>query len=252
MAKAVSWSDDQYWATCGKWGEVIDWGEEEELCSPAESPSDQADGSIVSHTRKPIAKAVSWTDDVYWAAWDKWEEIICWGDGEECFPVTAPTNQPGRDKRLDAHGLEAFVLNKRTISIKPADDHQDRLKVGAVLVDLCQFDLYDVNQSNVNFEIVEVQIGEVILEETAERGFDSAVELEIMDVEIEVVDSEFQLNAVNWDIAETKVDKLSVEHLNVNDPEAGSVKVSTSIGNAVKVPLQTGHGKQKKGKNRQN
>ncbi|XP_048832033.1 uncharacterized protein LOC125708507 [Brienomyrus brachyistius] len=230
IAKAVSWSNDRYWATWDKWMEVIDWEDEEELCSPAESPSDQADRSIVSHTRKPIAKAVSWTDDVYWAAWDKWDEIICWGE-EECSPATPPINQPGRDKGLDMHGLEVFLLNERTVSIKPADDHQDRLKIGAVVVDLCQFELDGVNDK---FEIVEIQIGEVKLEETAERGFNSEFELEIMDVEIEVVDSEFQLNALNWEIAGTKVDKL-VEHLNINNLEAGSVKVSTSNGNVVYV-----------------
>lgn len=144
------------------------------------------------------------------------------------------------------------MLNERTVSIKPADDHQDRLKMGALLVNLCQFELDDVNQSNGIFEIVGIEIGEVRLEETAERGFNSVFQLEIMDVEMKVVDSEFQLNALNWDIAETKVDKLLVDHLNINDLEAGSVKASTSNGNVVKVPLQTTHGKQKKGKNRQN
>ncbi|XP_048874994.1 uncharacterized protein LOC125745812 [Brienomyrus brachyistius] len=232
IAKAVSWSNDRYWATWDKWMEVIDWEDEEELCSPAESPSDQADRSIVSHTRKPIAKAVSWTDDVYWAAWDKWDEIICWGEEGECSPATPPINQPGRDKGLDMHGLEVFLLNERTVSIKPADDHQDNMKIGAVVVDLCQFELDGVNDK---FEIVEIQIGEVKLEETAERGFNSEFELEIMDVEIEVVDSEFQLNALNWEIAGTKVDKLLVEHLNINNLEAGSVKVSTSNGNVVYV-----------------
>ncbi|XP_048855974.1 uncharacterized protein LOC125723412 isoform X1 [Brienomyrus brachyistius] len=238
MEKAVCWSDDRYWATWDKWGEVIDWGDEKELCSPAESPSDQADSSTESHSRRRIAKAVSWTDDAYWAAWDKWEEIICWGDEEECSQVTPPTSQLGRDEGIDVHGLEAFVMNNRTISIKPVDNHRDSLEIGAVLVDLCQFDLEYLDQSKFDFEIVQVQIGEVKVEETREKAFEKAFELEIVDVAVEVINSEFQLNAINLDIVETKVDKLLLEELIVGDLEAGNVKVSVSNGNVVKVPLR--------------
>lgn len=39
-----------------------------------------------------MEKAASWNDYEYWAAWDKWDEVIDWGD-EESLPTTPPTNQ---------------------------------------------------------------------------------------------------------------------------------------------------------------
>ncbi|XP_072564351.1 uncharacterized protein [Paramormyrops kingsleyae] len=48
--------------------------------------------------RMRIARAVSWTNDQYWGAWDLWDEVIDWGDKEgleEYSPATPPTVQTG-------------------------------------------------------------------------------------------------------------------------------------------------------------
>lgn len=105
--------------------------------------------------------------------------------------------------------------------------------IAALLVDLWQFEVDNVNLCGVKFEIVEIQIGEVKVEETTEKACDTAVAVEIIDVAVEV-DSEFQLNAINLDIPETKVNGWFVEELSINDLEA-DVKVSISNGRVVKV-----------------
>ncbi|XP_072564347.1 uncharacterized protein [Paramormyrops kingsleyae] len=48
--------------------------------------------------RMRIARAVSWTNDQYWGAWDLWDEVIDWGGKEgleEYSPATPPTVQTG-------------------------------------------------------------------------------------------------------------------------------------------------------------
>ncbi|XP_048858896.1 uncharacterized protein LOC125726516 isoform X2 [Brienomyrus brachyistius] len=47
----------------------------------------------MASTRR-MEKAVDWTDDKYWAAWDKWDEVIDWGD-EKSSPTTPPSIQAG-------------------------------------------------------------------------------------------------------------------------------------------------------------
>ncbi|XP_048857649.1 uncharacterized protein LOC125725073 [Brienomyrus brachyistius] len=225
MLKAVDWTDDDYWAAWDKWHEVIDWEDDTEECSPERPPSDQAQrntSSTPGEQRK-----------------------------EECSPPTPTPNNMETCIEANTCHVEVVDLNRGTIRIQLPKHCQDQLQIEALLLDICQVELQNLNHSEIQFEIEELDIGEVVVDGTQD-GATSTFEVEIVDIKVEVADKEWE-HKVKVESPPTLFCEATVEEVGLDDPDTGKVVVS-ACGTVVNVPLPTtcGRRKRKKKKRRRN
>ncbi|XP_072565338.1 uncharacterized protein [Paramormyrops kingsleyae] len=244
-----------------------------------------------------MEKAVSWTDDKYWQAWDKWDEVIEWEDEEKSSSTTLPHNQASSSNGgLDAgmaeaeqESLQLYYRNKKKKSRKtknqtpaaeerrgevglsePKEEAEGDMKlhqveggkinikltdeknvnIGDIDIEIGLRELQEFLKGDAHFDIVGLEIGNVIVEVIEDEGLETELSVEVTEVEVVNCDG-FPMNDVAMEICDMQMEKVLLKQDNLHVNKAGKVKVAAIGGNVVEVPLKTSRTCRRKKKRRQ-
>ncbi|XP_072573347.1 uncharacterized protein [Paramormyrops kingsleyae] len=239
-----------------------------------------------------MEKAVSWIDDAYWAAWDKWDEIIQWEDEEKSSSTTPPHNLvSSRNGGLDA-GVAEYYQNKKKkcrktknqtpaaeekraeVVLRPKVETEGFMKLqqvevakvegGKVIIKVrdeknlkiedldIEIGLTDLPEfkGDAHFEIVGLDIGDVIVEVVEDDIQETEIKVEVTEVEFANCEG-VPLNDVTVDICDLLMKEVQLRQDDFHENEAGRVKVAAKGGNVVELPLKTSGTRRRKKKRRQ-
>ncbi|XP_072573174.1 uncharacterized protein [Paramormyrops kingsleyae] len=242
---------------------------------------------LIKMASRRMEKAVSWIDDAYWAAWDKWDEIIQWEDDlvssrnggldagvaetaveeslqyyqkKKCRKTKNQT--PAAEEKRAEVGLRPKVETEGFMKLQQVEvakveggkviirvRDEKNLKIEDLDIEIGLTDLQEF-KGDAHFEIVGLDIGDVIVEVVEDDIQETEIKVEVTEVEFANCDG-VPLNDVAVDICDLLMKEVQLRQDDFHENEAGRVKVAAKGGNVVELPLKTSGTRRRKKKRRQ-